>query len=187
MIMAICILALLQLQLHRYIEAVVWVQIVISDTACVAKLAKVSKGHLQLHGLMTDFLPLVVFINGSESVPEDPSQYSHFKVSNHILVYIWLLHYICIFGGSCPPDWISPRAKFTYRPSLAFSCTESVTARHSSSGSAKLCGVVQGTELQNFRRGRYLYSAGRPSHWASAHILVWCKTNFKLPARRTLS
>ena len=39
-------------------------------------------------------------------------------------------------------------------------------------GSAKLCGVVQGTELRNFHRGRPLYSAGRPSRWASAHILV---------------
>ena len=27
-------------------------------------------------------------------------------------------------------------------------------------------------ELRNFRRGRHLYSAGRPSRWASAHILV---------------
>jgi len=40
--------------------------------------------------------------------------------------------------------------------------------------SAKLCGVVQGIELRNFHRGRHLYSAGRPSRWASAHILV-CK------------
>jgi len=39
-------------------------------------------------------------------------------------------------------------------------------------GSAKLCGVVQGMELRNFRRGRHLYSVGRPSRWASAHILV---------------
>ena len=38
--------------------------------------------------------------------------------------------------------------------------------------SAKLCGVVQGMELPNFHRGRHLYSAGRPSRWASAHILV---------------
>jgi len=37
---------------------------------------------------------------------------------------------------------------------------------------AKLCGVVQGMELQNFRRRRHLYSTGRPSCWASAHILV---------------
>jgi len=38
--------------------------------------------------------------------------------------------------------------------------------------SAKLCGVVQGMELRNFRRGCHLYSAGWPSRWALAHILV---------------
>jgi len=38
--------------------------------------------------------------------------------------------------------------------------------------SAKLCGVVQRMELRNFRRRCHLYSAGRPSRWASAHILV---------------
>jgi len=27
-------------------------------------------------------------------------------------------------------------------------------------------------ELPNFRRGRHLYSTGRPSRWALAHILV---------------
>jgi len=35
----------------------------------------------------------------------------------------------------------------------------------------ELCGVVQGMEWRNFRRGRHLYSAGRPSRWESAHIL----------------
>jgi len=55
--------------------------------------------------------------------------------------------------------------------------------------SAKLCCLVQGMELRNFimcwcavkkllthslyRRGRLLYSAGRPSRWASGHILVY--------------
>jgi len=38
--------------------------------------------------------------------------------------------------------------------------------------SAKLCSVVQGMDLWNFRRGRHLYSAGQPSHWASAYILL---------------
>ena len=38
--------------------------------------------------------------------------------------------------------------------------------------SAKLCGVVQGMELQKLCRGCHLYSAGRPSRWESAHILV---------------
>jgi len=37
--------------------------------------------------------------------------------------------------------------------------------------SAKLCSVVQGVELRNFRRGRHLYSVGWPPRWASAHIL----------------
>ena len=38
--------------------------------------------------------------------------------------------------------------------------------------SARLCNAVQGMELRNFRRGRHLYSAGRLSRSASAHILV---------------
>jgi len=37
--------------------------------------------------------------------------------------------------------------------------------------SAKRCGVVQGMELRNLRRRRHLYSAARPSRWASAHIV----------------
>jgi len=41
-------------------------------------------------------------------------------------------------------------------------------------GLAKLFCLVQGMELRNFRRGRHLYSAGRPSRWASTHILYSC-------------
>ena len=44
--------------------------------------------------------------------------------------------------------------------------------------SAKLCGVAQGMELRKFRRGRHLYSAGRPSRWASAHILVGNRVDY---------
>jgi len=84
-----------------------------------------------------------------------------------------LVHYIYIFGGGVlSPDGILPSAKFTLRPSLAFSYIGSVTSRHSSSGHQPNCGVVRGMELQNFRRGCHLYSAGRPSRWGSAHILV---------------
>jgi len=32
---------------------------------------------------------------------------------------------------------------------------------------------IQGMKLHNFCRGRHLYSAGRPSRWALAHILVF--------------
>jgi len=38
--------------------------------------------------------------------------------------------------------------------------------------SAKLCCVVQGIELRDFRRGSHLFSAGRPSRCVSAHTLV---------------
>ena len=45
-----------------------------------------------------------------------------------------LWYTVFTFWGLVPPDGISPRAKFTLRPSLAFSCIGSVTARHSSCG-----------------------------------------------------
>jgi len=41
---------------------------------------------------------------------------------------------VCIFSGTLAADGILPRAKFTLRPTLAFSYIGSVTARHSSSG-----------------------------------------------------
>jgi len=57
-----------------------------------------------------------------------------------------------------------PVAKFTLRPSLAFSYIGTVTAWHSSSG--------RQPHFAALNRGRHLYSAGRPSRWALAHILV---------------
>jgi len=33
--------------------------------------------------------------------------------------------------------------------------------------SATVCGVVEGMQLRNFRRGHHLYSTGQPSRWAS--------------------
>jgi len=76
-----------------------------------------------------------------------------------------------IFGGSFP-GWISPHAKFTLRPSLAFSYIGSITARHSRSGVSQTLRHGTRNGIPNIRRGRHLYSAGRPSRWASAHILV---------------
>jgi len=68
------------------------------------------------------------------------------------------------WGGALAPDGILPAAKFTLRPNLGFSYIASVTARHSGSGHQP--------NFAAFSRGRHLYSAGRPSRWASAHILV---------------
>ena len=72
-------------------------------------------------------------------------------------------------------DGILPGAKFTLCPNVAFSYIGSVTARHSSSGRQPNFVVWYKEWIWNFRTGRqmrHLYSAGRPSHWASAHILV---------------
>ena len=84
--------------------------------------------------------------------------------------YIGPIH----FRELWPPNGILPRAIFTLRPSLSFSYIGSVTACTAlqQRASAKLCGVVQGMELWYFRRGRHLYSAGPPSRWALANILV---------------
>jgi len=51
------------------------------------------------------------------------------------------------------------------------SCLGSVTARHSSSG--------RQPNFAALSRGRHLYSAGRPSRWALAHILVVLKNVLK--------
>ena len=71
-------------------------------------------------------------------------------------------------SGLLSPNGILSGAKFTLRPSLALSYigTRAVDV------SRTLRRGIQGTELRNFRRGRHLYSAGRPSRWASAYILV---------------
>jgi len=78
----------------------------------------------------------------------------------------WYTIYIH-FRGLLPSNGISPFAKFTLRPSLAFSYIWSVTARHSSSG--------RQPNFAAFSRGCHLYSAGRPSRWAWADILLYCK------------
>jgi len=79
----------------------------------------------------------------------------------------------CVYMlGAFAPNGILQGANFTLSPSFAFSYIGIITAQHSTWASAKLCDVVQGMELRNFRRRRHLYSAGRPSRWASAHILV---------------
>jgi len=72
-------------------------------------------------------------------------------------LYIHVLEFLPHYG-------ILPGATFTLRPSLALFYFGSVTARHSSSG--------RQPNFAALKRGRHLYSAGRPSRWASAHILV---------------
>ena len=63
------------------------------------------------------------------------------------------------FGGSCPLTEFLPGAKFT-----------SVQVLHPLILAALLHG--RQPNFVAFSRGRHLYSAGRPSRWASVHILV---------------
>ena len=89
---------------------------------------------------------------------------------NQTLHDVWpspgMVHYIYIFEGSCPITEFCQVQKFTLRPSLALSYIGTVTARHLRSG--------RQTNFAALSRGRHLYSAGRPSRWALAHILVLC-------------
>ena len=81
---------------------------------------------------------------------------------------------IYIFPGALAP-WLNfARCKihFASKSCVLLYCQRYCTALQQRA-SAKLYGVVQGMELPNFRRGRHLYSAGQPSRWASAHILVF--------------
>jgi len=86
----------------------------------------------------------------------------------------WLLHYIYIFGSCCPLTEFCPVQNSLYaqvlRSRILAALLHCTTLQQRAS--VKLCGVVQGMELPNFCRGRHLYSAGRPSRWASAYILV---------------
>jgi len=92
---------------------------------------------------------------------------------NQTLQDVWpspgMIHYVYIIGFSCP----SATCKIDFASKY---CVLLYWQRYCTAldqwASAKLCGVVQGMELRNFLRGRHLYSAGRPSRWASAHILV---------------
>ena len=96
--------------------------------------------------------------------------------TNQTLQDLWsspgLVHYIH-FWGLLASDEIFATCKIHF---ASKSCVLVYWRRYCSAlqqrSLAKLRGVVQGMQLRNVRRERYLYYAGRPSHWASAHILV---------------
>jgi len=76
------------------------------------------------------------------------------------LAVSWLVHYIYIFWGSCPlTEFCQVQYSLCVQAYIG-----SVTARYSRN--------VRQPNFAAFNRGRHLYSAGRPSCWASAHILV---------------
>ena len=75
--------------------------------------------------------------------------------------------------GAVAPWWNFARCKihFLFKSCILLYWQRYCTALEQPA-SAKLCGVVRRMELRIFRRWRHLYSAGQPSRWASAHILV---------------
>jgi len=75
-----------------------------------------------------------------------------------------LVHCIYIFVGSFPLTENFARCKIHYMSKSCIRLTGSVIARHSSSG--------QEPGFAALSTGRHLYSAGQPSPWALAHILV---------------
>jgi len=97
---------------------------------------------------MANFGPLTAEI-GSE-VWGTPTNFNEFHLlpsllqrrrspeANQTLHDVWpspgVVHYIYIFGGSCPPTEFCPVQNSLLCPSLAFAYIGSVTARHSSSG-----------------------------------------------------
>jgi len=95
--------------------------------------------------------------------------------------------YIYIFGGSWPLTEFRHVQNSLCIQVLLSPVLAALLQGTPAAGSAKLCGMVQGMELRNFCRKRHPYSAGRPSRWASAHILdasifqftkQWPKHNF---------
>jgi len=86
---------------------------------------------------------------------------------NQTLHDVWpsprLVHYICIFGGSCPVTEF-----YQVQNSLSIQVLRSPIFAALLHGT-RVVGVSQTAALS---RGRHLYSAGWPSRWALALILV---------------
>ena len=116
--------------------------------------------------------------NGFSVLPSLP-QRRRSPEANQTLYDAWpspgLVYYIYFFGGSYSLTEFWPVQNSLYVQVLRKLRSPIYWPRYCSAleqrASAKLCGVVQGMELRNFRRGRHLYPAGRPSRWA--HILVF--------------
>ena len=97
--------------------------------------------------------------------------------ANQTLHDVWpspgLLHYIYIFGGSCTLTEFChvQHVQVLHSPILVALLQGSPAAGVSQTLRHRTRNGI--TELSQ-RSGRHLYSAGRPSRWASAHIPVGC-------------
>jgi len=87
------------------------------------------------------------------------------QTSHNVCPLPGLVDYIYIFGGCCSVTEFCQVQNSLWVLQVLRSPIDSVTARRSSSG--------REPNVAALRTGRHLYSAGRPSRWALAHILVF--------------
>jgi len=127
---------------------------------------------------MINFGPLTAEIRWR--VWDTPAYFNGFRVlalllqrrrsteANQTLDDVWLspglVHYIYIFGSSCPLTEFCHVQNSLCVQVLRSPIIGSVTARHFSSG--------RQPNFVALSRGRHLYATGRPTRWALAHILV---------------
>jgi len=99
----------------------------------------------------------------------------HSPEANETLHDLWpspgLVHCMFNFGGSCPL-----KEFYQLQNSLCVEelCPILAALLHDTWAAAvsQTLRSGKGMELRNFHRGCHLYLAGRPSRWASAHVLV---------------
>ena len=127
---------------------------------------------------MANFSPLAAAI--VSLVWDAPANFNRFRVlapllqrrrsteAKQTLHDVWPSHYIYIFGGGCPVTEFCQVQISVCVLQVLRSPIGSVTARHSGSG--------REPNFAALSTGRHLYSAGRPSRWALAHILVICSS-----------
>ena len=74
-------------------------------------------------------------------------------------------HNVYTFSAALAPWWNFTRCKihFTFKSCVLLYCQRNCTSFQQRT-SAKLCGMVQGMELRNFRRGRHLIRLGGRHH-----------------------
>jgi len=107
------------------------------------------------HVLNNGFCVLPLLLHRRRSTEVDQSLH-------YVRPYPGLLHYIYIFGSSCPLTEFWPVQKNTSK-SYGLVCWQRYCTALQQQASAKLCGVEQ--------RAPPIFGRG-PSRWALAHILV---------------
>jgi len=85
---------------------------------------------------------------------------------------VTLVRYIYNFAGSCPLTEFCMMQNSPYVQVLSSPILAALLHGTPAASVSQTLRRVQGMESRNFRIGRHLYSAVRPSRWASAHILV---------------